>query len=64
MQKVAKYSEEEIAKIVIKYLQNELDLSNKYCELNIPSACEEELNNSLRIVLNYVKDCNEDYLED
>lgn len=64
MLNVAKYSEEEVAKIVINYLQNELDLSNKYCELNIPSASEEELNNSLRVVLNYIRDCNEDYLED
>ena len=59
-----KYDAKEIAKNAIMLLQKELDSSEEFCALNIPTKDEEKLNESLKTVLEFLRDCNEDYLEE
>ena len=51
-----KYDAKEVAKNAIMLLQYELSLSEKYGD--------SELANSLKTVVEYLRDCNEDYLEE
>lgn len=51
-----KYDAKEIAKNAIMLLQHELSLSGKYDD--------SELADSLKTVVEYLRDCNEDYLEE
>lgn len=51
-----KYDAKEVAKNAIMLLQYELSVSEKYDD--------SELANSLKTVVEYLRDCNEDYLEE
>lgn len=51
-----KYDAKEVAKNAIMLLQYELSLSEKYDD--------SELANSLKTVVEYLRDCNEDYLDE
>lgn len=51
-----KYDAKEIAKNAIMLLQYELSVSEKYDD--------SELANSLKTVVAYLRDCNEDYLDE
>lgn len=51
-----KYDAKENAKNAIMLLQYELSLSEKYDD--------SELTDSLKTVVEYLRDCNEDYLEE
>lgn len=51
-----KYDAKEIAKNAIMLLQYELSLSEKYDD--------SKLTDSLKTVVEYLRDCNEDYLEE
>ena len=53
---VKKYDAKEIAKNAIMLLQYELSLSEKYDD--------SKLTDSLKTVVEYLRDCNEDYLEE
>ena len=50
------YDAKEVAKNTIMLLQYELSLSEKYDD--------SELANSLKTVVEYLRDCNEDYLDE
>lgn len=51
-----KYDAKEVAKNAIMLLQYELSVSEKYDD--------SELANSLKTVVEYLRDCNEDYLDE
>lgn len=51
-----KYDAKEVAKNAIMLLQYELSLSEKYDN--------SELSDSLKTVVEYLRDCNEDYLDE
>lgn len=51
-----KYDAKETAKNAIMLLQYELSVSEKYDD--------SELSDSLKTVVEYLRDCNEDYLEE
>ena len=51
-----KYDAKEVAKNAIMLLQYELSLSEKYDD--------SELSDSLKTVVEYLRDCNEDYLDE
>lgn len=51
-----KYDAKETAKNAIMLLQHELSVSGKYDD--------SELTDSLKTVVEYLRDCNEDYLEE
>lgn len=51
-----KYDAKEISKNAIMLLQYELSLSEKYDD--------SKLTDSLKTVVEYLRDCNEDYLEE
>lgn len=51
-----KYDAKDIAKNAIMLLQYELSLSEKYDD--------SKLTDSLKTVVEYLRDCNEDYLEE
>ena len=51
-----KYDAKEIAKNAIMLLQYELSLSEKYDD--------SKLTDSLKTVVEYLRDCNEDYLDE
>ena len=51
-----KYDAKEVAKNAIMLLQYELSLSEKYDD--------SKLTDSLKTVIEYLRDCNEDYLDE